>query len=181
MTVDTSEGTLGVVLADIDQMQLSLAFSSWMYNGCLDGRFGAMEWCWPRLICCSFAKHHLVCMNVGLHRATGNCHLHCSLSLLCQGIIQDGKIIFMPNGFITQCPNLNRSKWRLGISEFNITWLVPSVRQKHLEGYAPLCKTDFGEDGNSARTICCSCHCVFQAWKRILRYLKNCSVRVRKD
>ncbi|KAM7330769.1 hypothetical protein ACRRTK_009958 [Alexandromys fortis] len=29
------------------------------------------------------------------------------------GIIQDGKIIFMPNGFITQCPNLNR-KTRLG-------------------------------------------------------------------
>ncbi|XP_076399414.1 protein kinase C-binding protein NELL1 isoform X3 [Peromyscus maniculatus bairdii] len=26
-----------------------------------------------------------------------------------KGIIQDGKIIFMPNGFITQCPNLNRT------------------------------------------------------------------------
>ncbi|CAD7671475.1 unnamed protein product [Nyctereutes procyonoides] len=26
-----------------------------------------------------------------------------------KGIIQDGKIIFMPNGYITQCPNLNRT------------------------------------------------------------------------
>ncbi|KAI4561626.1 hypothetical protein MJG53_016680 [Ovis ammon polii x Ovis aries] len=29
---------------------------------------------------------------------------------LFKGIIQDGKIIFMPNGYITQCPNLNRNK-----------------------------------------------------------------------
>uniref|UniRef100_F6R489 Protein kinase C-binding protein NELL1 n=1 Tax=Equus caballus TaxID=9796 RepID=F6R489_HORSE len=28
---------------------------------------------------------------------------------LFKGIIQDGKIIFMPNGYITQCPNLNRT------------------------------------------------------------------------
>nr|XP_023415953.1 protein kinase C-binding protein NELL1-like [Cavia porcellus] len=26
-----------------------------------------------------------------------------------EGVIQDGKIIFMPNGYITQCPNLNRT------------------------------------------------------------------------
>ncbi|KAH0620833.1 hypothetical protein JD844_021643, partial [Phrynosoma platyrhinos] len=25
------------------------------------------------------------------------------------GILQDVKIIFMPNGYITQCPNLNRT------------------------------------------------------------------------
>lgn len=28
-----------------------------------------------------------------------------------QGVIQDVKLIFAPNGYITQCPNLNRSKW----------------------------------------------------------------------
>ncbi|KAL4829332.1 hypothetical protein H8958_001182 [Nasalis larvatus] len=28
---------------------------------------------------------------------------------LFKGIIQDGKIIFMPNGYLTQCPNLNRT------------------------------------------------------------------------
>nr|XP_023415949.1 protein kinase C-binding protein NELL1-like [Cavia porcellus] len=28
---------------------------------------------------------------------------------LFKGVIQDGKIIFMPNGYITQCPNLNRT------------------------------------------------------------------------
>lgn len=34
------------------------------------------------------------------------------LPLLCfQGIIQDVKLIFAPNGYITQCPNLNRSKY----------------------------------------------------------------------
>lgn len=104
-------------------MELTLDFLSWMYKGYLDERFGAMEWPWPRLMCTSLAKHHPVRMDVGLHRATSNCHLHCSLSLLCQGIIQDGKIIFMPNGFITQCPNLNRSKWHGGMSEFNITCL----------------------------------------------------------
>lgn len=27
-----------------------------------------------------------------------------------KGVIQDVKIIFIPNGYITQCPNLNRSK-----------------------------------------------------------------------
>ena len=33
-----------------------------------------------------------------------------SLSLCWQGVIQDVKLIFAPNGYITQCPNLNRSK-----------------------------------------------------------------------
>lgn len=32
-------------------------------------------------------------------------------SLSFQGVIQDVKLIFAPNGYITQCPNLNRSKW----------------------------------------------------------------------
>ncbi|MEQ2187995.1 Protein kinase C-binding protein nell1 [Goodea atripinnis] len=31
------------------------------------------------------------------------------LSLYFQGIIQDVKLIFAPNGYITQCPNLNRT------------------------------------------------------------------------
>lgn len=34
-----------------------------------------------------------------------------SLPLCSQGVIQDVKLIFTPNGYITQCPNLNRSKY----------------------------------------------------------------------
>lgn len=71
------------------------------------------------LECTSFAKHHLACMDVGCTGPLATV-IHCYFSLPCQGIIQDGKIIFMPNGFITQCPNLNRSKWHLGTSECNI-------------------------------------------------------------
>lgn len=35
-----------------------------------------------------------------------------------QGVIQDVKLIFAPNGYITQCPNLNRSKYHDGHTLF---------------------------------------------------------------
>lgn len=38
-------------------------------------------------------------------------HLYDCICLYFQGVIQDVKLIFAPNGYITQCPNLNRSKY----------------------------------------------------------------------
>lgn len=40
-----------------------------------------------------------------------HCLILSFLPLCCQGVIQDVKLIFAPNGYITQCPNLNRSKY----------------------------------------------------------------------
>lgn len=32
------------------------------------------------------------------------------ISSFTKGVIQDVKVVFIPNGYIMQCPNLNRSK-----------------------------------------------------------------------
>lgn len=40
--------------------------------------------------------------------------LKCLLCVLCvQGVMQDVEILVMPQGYISQCPDLNRSKWSL--------------------------------------------------------------------
>lgn len=42
----------------------------------------------------------------------------CTSPFVSQGVIQDVKLIFAPNGYITQCPNLNRSKYHDGHTLF---------------------------------------------------------------
>lgn len=50
-------------------------------------------------------------LSMQIHITVSFCLFPAPSPLCYQGIIQDVKLIFAPNGYITQCPNLNRSKY----------------------------------------------------------------------
>ncbi|GAB5577669.1 protein kinase C-binding protein NELL1 isoform X3 [Prionailurus iriomotensis] len=72
---------------------------------------------------------------------------------LFKGIIQDGKIIFMPNGYITQCPNLNR---KLNYAETRLNQLENCHCEKTCQVSGLLYRDqDSWVDGDHCRNCTC--------------------------